>query len=93
MTISSGPRIWFRTPFDPPGSTKEAFAAITGPAVFQLSAHASPIQLRFCNGTAFPEDYCGEVFVTLHGSRNRNPPTGHGVVRPRFLRRASPKGT
>jgi len=79
------------TPFDPPGSTKEAFAAITGPALLQLSAHASPIQLRFCNGTACPKDYCGEAFVILHGSRNRNPATGHGVVRPRFFEAGEPE--
>lgn len=72
------------TPFDPPGTTKEAFAATTEPSVIDLPAHASPIQLRFYTGTAFPADYRGDAFVTLHGSWNRNPPNGYGVARLRF---------
>lgn len=80
------------TPSDPPGRTKDEFAATTEPAVLELPAHASPIQLRFYNGTAFPEDYRGDAFVTLHGSWNRDPPNGYGVVRLRFSAAGEPEG-
>jgi glucose/arabinose dehydrogenase len=80
------------TPFDPPGTTKEAFAATTEPSVIDLPAHASPIQLRFYTGTAFPAEYRGDAFVTLHGSWNRNPPNGYRVVRLRFSPSGEPGG-
>ncbi|MEN6340965.1 MAG: PQQ-dependent sugar dehydrogenase [Methanospirillum sp.] len=80
------------TPFDPPGTTKEAFAATTEPSAIDLPAHSSPIQLRFYNGTAFPAEYRGDAFVTLHGSWNRNPPNGYRVVRLRFSPAGEPEG-
>jgi glucose/arabinose dehydrogenase len=80
------------TTFDPPGTTKEAFAATTEPAVLDLPAHASPIQLRFYGGTAFPEEYRGDAFVTLHGSWNRDPPNGYSVARLRFSEASEPEG-
>ncbi len=80
------------TPFDPPGTTKEAFAATTEPSVLELPAHSSPIQLRFYDGTAFPAEYRGDAFVTLHGSWNRNPPNGYRVARLRFSAAGGPVG-
>ncbi len=80
------------TTSDPPGTTKESFAATTEPAVLELPAHASPIQLRFYDETAFPEEYRGDAFVTLHGSWNRNPPNGYGVARLRFSAAGEPEG-
>lgn len=80
------------TPSDPPGRTKEAFAATTEPALLELPPHASPIQLRFYDGTAFPAGYRGDAFVTLHGSWNRNPPNGYAVARVRFSDAGEPEG-
>jgi glucose/arabinose dehydrogenase len=80
------------TPFDPPGTTKEAFAATTEPSVLELPAHSSPIQLRFYNGTAFPAEYRGDAFVTLHGSWNRNPPNGYRVARLHLSASGDPEG-
>ncbi len=80
------------TTVDPPGTTKEAFAATTEPAVLELPAHASPIQLRFYDGTAFPAEYRGDAFVTLHGSWNRDPPNGYAVARLRFDDAGRPEG-
>ena len=80
------------TPFDPPGTTKEAFAVTTEPSVLDLPAHSSPIQLRFYNGTAFPAEYRGDAFVTLHGSWNRNPPNGYRVARLQFSDQGEPVG-
>ena len=80
------------TTVDPPGSTKEAFAPATEPAVLELPAHASPIQLRFYDGAAFPAGYRGDAFVTLHGSWNRDPPNGYAVARLRFDDAGRPEG-
>jgi glucose/arabinose dehydrogenase len=80
------------TPFDPPGTTREAFAASTEPSVLELPAHASPIQLRFYNATTFPAEYRGDAFVTLHGSWNRDPPNGYSVARLRFSAAGEPEG-
>ncbi len=80
------------TTFDPPGTTKETFAPTTEPALLGLPAHASPIQLRFYDGTAFPAGYRGDAFVTLHGSWNRNPPNGYAVARVRFSDAGEPEG-
>lgn len=80
------------TTSDPPGTTKEAFAPGTEPALLGLPAHASPIQLRFYDGTAFPAEYRGDAFVTLHGSWNRNPPNGYRVARLRFSPSGEPEG-
>ena len=80
------------TPFDPPGTTREAFAATTEPALLGLPAHASPIQLRFYDGTAFPAGYRGDAFDTLHGSWNRDPPNGYAVARVRFSDAGEPEG-
>lgn len=80
------------TTVDPPGTTKEAFAPATEPAVLELPAHASPIQLRFYDGAAFPAGYRGDAFVTLHGSWNRDPPNGYSVARLRFDDAGRPEG-
>ena len=44
-------------------------------------AHSAPIAMVFYTGTQFPADYRGSAFVALHGSWNRENPTGYKVVR------------
>jgi glucose/arabinose dehydrogenase len=50
------------------------------PADFELQAHSAPLQAAFYGGTLFPSEYRGTLFVALHGSWNRDPPTGYKVV-------------
>jgi glucose/arabinose dehydrogenase len=50
---------------DPKGSLKPAEAT---PPAFDIPPHASPIDLRFYTGKAFPAAYRGAMFVVLHGS-------------------------
>jgi len=45
-----------------------------------MQAHSAPLDLEFYNGDSFPEAYRGDLFITFHGSWNRNPPTGYQVV-------------
>lgn len=48
-----------------------------------FQAHSAALQTAFypVNGAAFPVDYRGDGFVTLHGSWNRAQRTGYKVVR------------
>jgi len=71
--------------FEPPkGQMHEAYAQATEPMVLGYQAHSAPIQLRFHDGRGLPAEYRGDAFVTMHGSWNRDPPTGYKVVRVRF---------
>jgi len=50
------------------------------PSLVDLQAHSAPLGLVFYNGTAFPNQYQGKLFVTYHGSWNRQVPTGYKIV-------------
>jgi glucose/arabinose dehydrogenase len=69
---------------DPPGTTKAAYAATTEPSTLEYQAHSAPIALAFYTGSQFPPEYQGDAFVAMHGSWNRDPPTGYKVVRVHF---------
>jgi glucose/arabinose dehydrogenase len=49
--------------------------------VVELQAHTAPLGLAFYEGTQFPAEYQGDLFVALHGSWNRSQPVGYKVVR------------
>src|SRR6266567_2952051 len=51
------------------------------PPAITIQAHSAPLGLAFYTGTAFPREYRGDAFVTLHGSWDRSIPTGAKVVR------------
>jgi len=76
---------------DPPDTTKEKYAATTEPSVLEYQAHSAPAAMLFYRGDQFPAEYRGDAFVAMHGSLNRDPPTGYKVVRIRF-EHGTPKG-
>jgi len=39
------------------------------------------LQLTFYEGKQFPAEYQGDIFAAQHGSWNRDPRTGHEVIR------------
>ena len=54
-----------------------------------IQSHSAPLQITFYGpasaaGAAFPKDYDGDAFVTLHGSWNRALRTGYKVIRIRM---------
>lgn len=61
-----------------------------------FQAHSAPLGLAFYAGqrgvAAFPAQYDGDAFVTLHGSWNRAARTGYKLVRVK-LRNGAPVGT
>jgi len=69
----------------PPGElTHEEWKAMSSPAVLTYTAHAAPMQMQFYKGNSFPAEYRNDAFVTMHGSWNRQPPSGYEVVRVKF---------
>jgi glucose/arabinose dehydrogenase len=46
-----------------------------------MPAHVAPLDLIWYNGTSFPSEYKGNMFISCHGSWDRNPPIGYYVLR------------
>jgi glucose/arabinose dehydrogenase len=49
-----------------------------------FQAHSSALAIAFYDHAAFPAEYRGDAFVTLHGSHSRPERTGYKVVRVRM---------
>ena len=49
-----------------------------------LQAHSSTMQIVFYDADAFPAEYRGDAFATMHGSWNREERTGYKVIRARM---------
>lgn len=45
-----------------------------------LGPHVAALGMRFYNGTMFPEEYRGQIFIAEHGSWNRAVPIGYRLV-------------
>ncbi|MDM9381483.1 sorbosone dehydrogenase family protein [Chlorogloeopsis sp. ULAP01] len=71
-------------PANPEGKSKEEYCATTEPPVLTYTAHSAPLDFIFYTASQFPAEYRNDVFVTMRGSWNRNPPVGYKVVRLRF---------
>ncbi len=65
---------------DPDFGQEGACQGVAVPAV-ELPAHVAPLSLAFYDGSQFPAEYQGDLFVALHGSWNRSQPAGYKVVR------------
>ena len=77
-----GKQVVDETREDPPGSTKEAFAKTTLPAIMEFPAHSAPIEFKFLqNASGFPAAYRDDAIVCWHGSWNRSNPQGYKVQR------------
>jgi len=65
---------------DPEFGEARGCEEFTAPAQ-KLGPHVAPLGLLFYSGTAFPEDYRGDVFIAEHGSWNRSEKIGYRVMR------------
>lgn len=74
------PRCHNGTISDPEFGGPDACQGIAAP-VINMQAHSAPLGLAFYNGTTFPAEYRGNLFIAFHGSWNRNVPTGYKIVR------------
>ncbi|MDN3725497.1 PQQ-dependent sugar dehydrogenase [Aequorivita sp. SDUM287046] len=80
-----GKRVVDESREDPPGTTKEQYAAKTEPSVLDLQAHMAPIAFQFFKlGGGSPIDYGGDALICWHGSWNRSAPVGFKVQRIKF---------
>ena len=50
------------------------------PPALELPAHVAPLGMEFYEGTMFPAQYRGRIFIAEHGSWNRVVPIGYQVV-------------
>jgi glucose/arabinose dehydrogenase len=50
------------------------------PPALELPAHVAPLGMEFYEGTMFPSQYRGRIFIAEHGSWNRVVPIGYQVV-------------
>ncbi len=50
------------------------------PPAWMLGPHVAPLGMRFYEGTQFPEEYQGNIFVAEHGSWNRDAPIGYRLA-------------
>lgn len=65
--------------------------ANNAPPVYVFPAHSVPLDIKFYPGPtshsaprALPTTWVKDAFVSFHGSFNRSPPTGYGIVRMPF---------
>lgn len=54
------------------------------PPALTLGAHVAALGLAFYNGSMFPEDYRGQLFIAQHGSWNRSSKVGYDLLLVRF---------
>lgn len=50
------------------------------PPAQKMGPHVAPLGLRFYEGTQFPDQYKGKLFIAQHGSWNRTIPIGYRVM-------------
>ena len=66
-----------------PGKRPDLKDKVKVPEVL-IQAHSSTLDLIFYDADAFPAEYRGDAFATLHGSWNREERTGYKVIRARM---------
>ena len=49
--------------------------------MFNYNAHTAPLGMKFYEGSMFPEEYKGDIFVAQHGSWNRSSKIGYRIMR------------
>lgn len=65
---------------DPDFGGERACSEFRAPAR-RLGPHVAPLGLEFYDGTMFPDDYRGSVFIAEHGSWNRSQKIGYRISR------------
>ena len=60
------------------------FCNIATPPAITFTSHSTPIGVTFLDKTNWPAGYKNDAIVALHGSWNRNNPSGYKLVRVKF---------
>lgn len=69
---------------DPNFTSTENFCKTATPPAIMFDSHSTPIGVTFLDKTNFPADYKDDAIVALHGSWNRDQPSGYKLVRVKF---------
>lgn len=59
---------------------KSEWRANSVPMALGYTSHAAPMQMAFYRHSQFPAEYRGDAFVAMHGSWNRQQPSGYEIV-------------
>jgi glucose/arabinose dehydrogenase len=78
------PHCWGDHVNDPNFPADGDFCATMQAPVMTFPAHSTPIGLAFLDKTNFPSEYRSDMLVALHGSWNRQQPSGYKIVRVHF---------
>lgn len=78
------PYCWGERVTDSNFSGPDGFCKEMQPPAITFPAHSTPIGLAFLDKARFPTDYRGDALVALHGSWNRQEPSGYKLVRVHF---------
>ena len=78
------PHCWGGRVVDPAFPGPAGFCEQMSPPVMTFPAHSTPIGIAFLDKADVPNDYRGDALVALHGSWNREQPSGYKVVRVHF---------
>lgn len=78
------PYCWGARFADPNFPGPDGFCDSTTPPQITFPAHATPIGISFLDKSDFPKEYRNDALVALHGSWNRELPSGYKVVRVHF---------
>ena len=60
------------------------FCKTAAPPAITFTSHSTPIGITFLDKTNFPAEYKNDAIVALHGSWNRQSPSGYKLVRVKF---------
>lgn len=78
------PHCWGERITDPNFPGPDGFCAATEPPAITFDSHSTPLGISFLQQAAFPASYRNDAIVALHGSWNREQPSGYKLVRVRF---------
>jgi len=78
------PHCWGNKFEDPNFTGPENFCKSSTPPAITFTSHSTPIGITFLNNSKFPDDYKNDAIVALHGSWNRDQPSGYKLVRVKF---------
>lgn len=69
---------------DPKFPGEPGFCSTTQAPEITFTSHSTPIGISFLDKAAFPDEYLQDAIVALHGSWNRQQPSGYKLVRVKF---------
>lgn len=78
------PHCWGARVIDPNFPGAPGFCDDTTPPAITFPAHSTPIGIAFLDRSNFPAEYRHDALVALHGSWNRQQPSGYKLVRVHF---------